>query len=189
MASHAGTTPMHHRRDAAAAAAGLVLFAERRGARDPDLVATVGVLEVPNGSINVVPGRCRFSLDVRATTDAVRDACAADVEQELAVICARRGLRFTLAKTMSASAAHCADSWRERWERAVAALGLPIRRLPSGAGHDAMKLARSCRRPCSSCAARTAASATTRSKSITSDDADLAVQAFASLLDGLATRR
>jgi N-carbamoyl-L-amino-acid hydrolase len=189
MASHAGTTPMHHRRDAAAAAAGLVLFAERRGARDPDLVATVGVLEVPNGSINVVPGRCRFSLDVRATTDAVRDACAADVEQELAVICARRGLRFTLAKTMSASAAHCADSWRERWERAVAALGLPIRRLPSGAGHDAMKLAEIMPQAMLFVRGQNGGISHNPLESITSDDADLAVQAFASLLDGLATRR
>jgi N-carbamoyl-L-amino-acid hydrolase len=59
MASHAGTTPMDRRRDAAAAAAELVLLAERRAASVPDVVATVGMLEVPNGSINVVPGRCR----------------------------------------------------------------------------------------------------------------------------------
>jgi N-carbamoyl-L-amino-acid hydrolase len=77
MASHAGTTPMDRRRDAAAAAAELVLLAERRAASVPDVVATVGMLEVPNGSINVVPGRCRFSLDVRATTNEARDACAA----------------------------------------------------------------------------------------------------------------
>jgi N-carbamoyl-L-amino-acid hydrolase len=189
MASHAGTTPMRHRRDAAAAAAALVLFAERRGARDPDLVATVGILEVPNGSINVVPGRCRFSLDVRATTDAVRDACAADVEQELAGICAGRGVRFTLAKTLSASAAHCAHSWRERWERAVAALGLPIRRLPSGAGHDAMKLAEIMPQAMLFVRGQNGGISHNPLESITSDDADLAVQAFARLLDGLATRR
>ncbi|MFN5699284.1 MAG: 2-oxo-4-hydroxy-4-carboxy-5-ureidoimidazoline decarboxylase, partial [Betaproteobacteria bacterium] len=59
MASHAGTTPMDRRRDAAAAVAELMLFAERRAAQVPDVVATVGQLEVPSGSINVVPGRCR----------------------------------------------------------------------------------------------------------------------------------
>jgi N-carbamoyl-L-amino-acid hydrolase len=189
MASHAGTTPMHHRRDAAAAAAELVLFVERRGARDPDLVATVGILEVPNGSINVVPGRCKFSLDVRATTDAVRDACAADIEQELAAICARRGVRFALTKTMSAGAARCADPWRERWEHAVAALGLPIRRLPSGAGHDAMKLAEIMPQAMLFVRGQNGGISHNPLEAITNDDADLAVQAFAKLLDALAGQR
>jgi hydantoinase/carbamoylase family amidase len=74
MASHAGTTPMNRRRDAAAAAAEVILYVERRAASVPDVVGTVGQLEVPSGSINVVPGRCRFSLDLRATTNAARDA-------------------------------------------------------------------------------------------------------------------
>ena len=186
IASHAGTTPMHHRRDAAAAAAELVSYAERRGAGAPDLVATVGVLEVPNGSINVVPGRCRFSLDVRATTDAVRDACAADIGRELAAICARRGVRFELTQTMAASAARCADPWRERWEHAVAALGLPIRRLPSGAGHDAMKLAEIMPQAMLFVRGQNGGISHNPLEAITNDDADLAVQAFANLLDGLA---
>ena len=186
IASHAGTTPMHHRRDAAAAAAELVSYAERRGAGAPDLVATVGVLEVPNGSINVVPGRCRFSLDVRATTDVVRDECAADIGHELAAICARRGVRFELTQTMSASAARCADPWRERWEHAVAALGLPIRRLPSGAGHDAMKLAEIMPQAMLFVRGQNGGISHNPLEAITNDDADLAVQAFANLLDGLA---
>jgi len=186
MASHAGTTPMHHRRDAAAAAAELVSYAERRGAGAPDLEATVGVLEVPNGSINVVPGRCRFSLDVRATTDVVRDECAADIGHELAAICARRGVRFELTQTMSASAARCADPWRERWEHAVAALGLPIRRLPSGAGHDAMKLAEIMPQAMLFVRGQNGGISHNPLEAITNDDADLAVQAFANLLDGLA---
>ena len=56
MASHAGTTPMGSRRDAATAAAELLLYVERRAAADAGSVGTVGMLEVPNGSINVVPG-------------------------------------------------------------------------------------------------------------------------------------
>ena len=79
MASHAGTTPMASRRDAAAAVAELALFLEQRARQAPNLVGTMGMLEVPNGSTNVVPGRCRFTLDIRATTDPVRDACVADV--------------------------------------------------------------------------------------------------------------
>ena len=140
MASHAGTTPMDRRRDAAAAVAELVLFVEKRAAAVPDVVGTVGLLEVPAGSINVVPGRCRFSLDLRATTDAARDALADDVVAELGRICARRGLSHTLEPTMAASAAPSHPAWQARWERAVQALGLPVHCMPSGAGHDAMKL-------------------------------------------------
>ena len=140
MPSHAGTTPMGSRRDAAAAVAELILYVEQRAAAVPDAVGTVGLLQVPSGSINVVPGRCSFSLDLRATTDPVRDALAADVRAELARICERRGLAFTLEQTMIAAAAPSAPAWQQRWEAAVQALGLPVHRMPSGAGHDAMKL-------------------------------------------------
>jgi len=140
MASHAGTTPMGSRRDAAAAIAEFILFVEQRAAAEPDLVATVGILEVPGGSINVVPGRCRFSLDVRATTDPVRNACAADLLSELSAICTRRGVSLQLEETMRVAAAPSAPAWQARWEHAVDALGLPVFRMPSGAGHDAMKL-------------------------------------------------
>ena len=120
MASHAGTTPMDRRRDAAAGAAELVLFVERRAAPVPHVVGTVGMLEVPNGSINVVPGRCTFSLDIRATTDAARDALLDDVLAELARICAAaRRSRFTLEETVRAAAAPSAPEWQRRWERAV----------------------------------------------------------------------
>jgi beta-ureidopropionase / N-carbamoyl-L-amino-acid hydrolase len=161
-ASHAGTTPMDRRRDAATAAAELALYVEKRAAQvadgagttqePPDVtvgttqeppavtVGTVGMLHVPAGSINVVPGRCQFSLDLRATTDAARDALVADVRAELAAICQRRGVQFKLEETMRASAAPSAPVWQARWEAAVASLGLPVYRLPSGAGHDAMKL-------------------------------------------------
>ena len=186
MASHAGTTPMRHRHDAAAAAAELVQFVEKRAGSAPDLVATIGVLEVPNGSINVVPGRCRFSLDVRATTDGVRDACADDVLAELAAICTRRGMRFDLTRSMSASAATCADAWRERWERAVAALGLPIRRLPSGAGHDAMKMHDVMPQAMLFVRGQNAGISHNPLESTTSDDAELAVCAFEHLLEQLA---
>ncbi|MGE8655349.1 MAG: hydantoinase/carbamoylase family amidase [Achromobacter sp.] len=139
-ACHAGTTPMDRRRDAAVAAAELIVFVEGRAARDGDSVGTVGMLEVPNGSINVVPGECRLSLDLRAPSDAQRDALAADVLAELEAICRRRGLRYTLEETMRAAAAPSAPAWQQRWERAVQALGVPVHRMPSGAGHDAMKL-------------------------------------------------
>lgn len=140
MASHAGTTPMNRRRDAATAVAELALYAEQRAARDGDSVATIGQLQVPNGSINVVPGRCLFSLDMRAPTDAQRDALVADILAELDAITLRRGLRSSRERAMAVAAAPSDAGLQQRWERAVEALGLPVFRLPSGAGHDAMKL-------------------------------------------------
>ena len=139
-ASHAGTTPMNRRRDAAMAVAELALFMEQRAARDGDSVATIGQLNVPAGSVNVVPGRCDFSLDMRAPSDAQRDALCADVLAQLKSIGARRGLAFTLHESMRASAAPSDAALQARWETAVAKLGLPVYRMPSGAGHDAMKM-------------------------------------------------
>jgi N-carbamoyl-L-amino-acid hydrolase len=140
MASHAGTTPMDRRRDAACAVAELALFMEQRAAQDGDSVATIGQLQVPSGSINVVPGRCSFSLDLRAPTDSQRDRLEADVLAQLKSICERRGVRFTAEETMRVAAAPSAPDWQGRWEKAVDALGLPLFKMPSGAGHDAMKL-------------------------------------------------
>ncbi|GAB1391460.1 Zn-dependent hydrolase [Rubrivivax sp.] len=186
MASHAGTTPMGQRRDAAAAAAELVLAMERRGAQEPDLVATVGMLEVPSGSINVVPGRCRFSLDIRATTDPVRDACARDVLAELDAICQRRGLRHRTEETMRAAAAPSAPQWQSRWEAAVQALGLPVKRMPSGAGHDAMKLHELLPQAMLFVRGENAGISHNPLESSTSHDMDLAVRAMQHLIDQLA---
>ena len=139
-ASHAGTTPMNRRGDAAVALAELALYVEKRALQDGDSVATIGMLQVPNGSVNVVPGRCLFSLDMRAPTNAQRDALVTDILAELASIAARRGVRYSAEESMRAAAAPSAPAWQARWEAAVAALGAPLYRLPSGAGHDAMKL-------------------------------------------------
>lgn len=140
MASHAGTTPMNRRRDAAAAVAELGVFVEQRAARDGSSVATIGQLQVPQGSVNVVPGRCEFSLDMRAPTNEQRDAMVNDILAELEAICLRRGMRFKAELAMRAAAAPSARQLQQRWEAAVDALGVPLYRMPSGAGHDAMKI-------------------------------------------------
>jgi N-carbamoyl-L-amino-acid hydrolase len=186
MASHAGTTPMNRRRDAAAAAAELVRYVEQRGASDPNLVATVGMLAVPNGSINVVPGRCQFSLDLRATTNAARDALARDVLAELATLCTRRGLHFKAEETMRAAAAPSAPDWQQRWERAVESLGLPVFRMPSGAGHDAMKLHEVMPQAMLFVRGENAGISHNPLESTTNDDIQLCIDAFQHLLDQLA---
>ncbi|MFN6996300.1 MAG: 2-oxo-4-hydroxy-4-carboxy-5-ureidoimidazoline decarboxylase, partial [Aquincola tertiaricarbonis] len=182
MASHAGTTPMNRRRDAAAAAAEVILYLEKRASSVADLVGTVGMLQVPAGSINVVPGRCQFSLDIRATTDEVRDECAADVLAEITAICERRGVSFKAEETMRAAAAPSDAGWQQRWERAVESLALPIFRMPSGAGHDAMKLHEVMPQAMLFLRGLNAGISHNPLESITNDDTELCVQAFQRLL-------
>ena len=186
-ACHAGTTPMNRRSDAATAAAELILYAEQRAGRDADSVATVGQLLVPNGSINVVPGRCQFTLDMRAPTDDQRDALVADVLGELSRICTRRQVRLSLEETMRVSAAPSAPAWQARWERALDTLGVPIHRMPSGAGHDAMKLHELMPQAMLFVRGQNAGISHNPLESTTSDDIQLAVDAFATLLRNLAS--
>ncbi len=187
MASHAGTTPMDRRRDAATAVAELALYVEQRAARDGDSVGTMGMLQVPNGSINVVPGRCGFSLDLRAPIDTQRDALANDVVAELQAICTRRGLHYALEETLRARAAPSAPAWQQRWERAVDALGVPLHRMPSGAGHDAMKLHEVMPQAMLFVRGQNAGISHNPLESSTSDDMQLAADAFLMLLNNLAT--
>ncbi len=186
VASHAGTTPMDSRRDAATAVAELALFVEKRGGAVPNLVATMGMLQVPAGSINVVPGRCQFSLDIRATTNAVRDACANDVRAELKAICDRRGVHYKLEETMRAAAAPSAPAWQARWEGAVASTGLPVFRMPSGAGHDAMKLHEAMPQAMLFMRGGNSGISHNPLEEIANDDTELCVRAFQHLLEQLA---
>ena len=185
-ASHAGTTPMDRRRDAACAVAELALYMEQRAAKDGDSVATIGQLQVPNGSINVVPGRCLFSLDMRAPTDAQRDALVADVMAQMNQIAERRGVRVKAELTMSAAAAPSAPDWQARWERAVSALGVPMFKLPSGAGHDAMKLHEVMPQAMLFVRGENAGISHNPLESTTSDDMQLCVDAFTHVLNQLA---
>ncbi|MCO4089315.1 MAG: 2-oxo-4-hydroxy-4-carboxy-5-ureidoimidazoline decarboxylase [Limnohabitans sp.] len=186
-ASHAGTTPMDRRRDAACAVAELALYMEQRATQDGDSVATIGQLQVPNGSINVVPGRCLFSLDMRAPTDAQRDALVADVMAQLDHIAERRGVRVKTELTMSANAAPSAPEWQARWERAVSALGVPLFKLPSGAGHDAMKLHEVMPQAMLFVRGENGGISHNPRESTTSDDMQLCVDAFTHVLNQLTT--
>lgn len=140
-AGHAGTTPMGLRRDAACAAAKVLLFVERRSARDAGLVGTVGQLEVPGGSVNVIPGTCRFSLDIRAADDVVRDGAVADIDEAIHEVCTRRNIEVNSKEVLRAAAAPCAPAQQDAWARAIAAQDIEVLSLPSGAGHDAMMMA------------------------------------------------
>jgi allantoate deiminase/N-carbamoyl-L-amino-acid hydrolase len=137
VAGHAGTVPMALRHDAAAAAAEIVLAVERRCAATEGLVGTVGQFEVPHGLINVIPGRCEFSLDVRSSDDKIRDQAIADIHAAIEAIARRRGVTATVAEIARHPAVPCAPAMQEAFAAAIMRSGIAPFHLASGAGHDA----------------------------------------------------
>jgi N-carbamoyl-L-amino-acid hydrolase len=133
---HAGTVPMSLRHDAAAAAAEIVLAIERRCAEGPNLVGTVGQLVVPHGIINVIPGYCELSLDIRAGDDASHAAAIADILAAICQIAERRGVIAEVAKIAHHAAVSCAPQIQSALARAVSRNGIEPFYLASGAGHD-----------------------------------------------------
>jgi allantoate deiminase len=142
VAGHAGATPMALRRDAFAAAAEMALMIERRARSEPDLVATIGRMEVWPGAANVIPGHAQFSIDLRAPLDARREAAFRDIRAGIAAVAAERRVTATVAITHEAAAYTCDPRIVAGLTRAVESLGLPARLLPSGAGHDTMAIGR-----------------------------------------------
>jgi allantoate deiminase len=139
-AGHAGTVPMRLRRDALAAAAECVLAVERIAGRDPELVGTVGRIEAKPGAINVIPGEVAFTVDVRAPKDALRSDAVRAIVAEMKSISGKRKIDAKVEPLQEFSVTACAPWLMQQMERAVAARGLPVRRLPSGAGHDGMAI-------------------------------------------------
>lgn len=142
LSGHAGTVPMALRRDAAAAAAEIVLAVERRCSAEPGVVGTVGQLHVPSGAVNVIPGHCNLSIDIRAADDVRRDAAQADVSDAIRSIAARRGVATQQRVLLQAAAVPCTAALQDAWAASIERItGKTALRLPSGAGHDAMMMA------------------------------------------------
>ncbi len=138
VAGHAGTVPMPMRKDALAAAAEMMLAIEARVRSQSNLVATVGKIEVPGSAANTIPGRVRFTLDIRSPSDHERINAVNDIKNAIAAIAQRRGVTAELAVGHEVPAAICDGRLSDQLAKVVEAMGIKPRRLPSGAGHDAM---------------------------------------------------
>jgi allantoate deiminase len=104
-------------------------------------VATVGRIRARPGAANVVAGVCEASLDVRHASDDARAAAVDTVRKSAQQIAARRELSVRFETHLDQRSVSMSTALAAGLERAVAAQGLPIHRLDSGAGHDAMILA------------------------------------------------
>lgn len=144
-AGHAGTTPMNLRKDPGPAAAECILALERICRAGTDgLVGTVGRMTALPGAFNVIPGAVEFSMDIRAETSATRDEAVIIVSAEIHAIAAKRGLKAEIHLAQALAESPCDPSLMGLLDEALADLSLPVRRLPSGAGHDAMVMADLC---------------------------------------------
>jgi allantoate deiminase len=141
-ANHAGTTPLKLRRDALAGAAEWIGAVERMAHGTPNLVATVGRLEIEPGAGNVIPGIAKASLDVRHAEDHVRRVAVEQLLDSAQEIAERRGLRISCRSLLDQAAVPMDDALTDVLELAVADCGYPVHRMASGAGHDAMIVAR-----------------------------------------------
>lgn len=139
-AGHAGTVPMDLRRDALCAAAAFVLSVEEIGRATEGLVATVGHVTAEPGASNVVPGLVRLTLDVRHRSDAVRLEVVATLLNRAVAIGEGRRVSVSFDRRNDAAAVDCDATLTSGLETAIADTGVPVRRLVSGAGHDAVAL-------------------------------------------------
>lgn len=136
-AAHSGTTPMKLRKDALVAAAPLfTLLPKWAASRNPEMTATIGRVRVSPGAVNVVPGECRFTVELRS-----QNAGDMKAVQDLLDRHAARQSNWRLRPLYRKDPVRLSTPLQDRITLAALREGLYVRNLPSGAGHDAASFA------------------------------------------------
>ena len=145
MAAHAGTTPMPLRKDALYGAAQMILAVEQLAVDfAPQGLTTVGELSVAKSSRNTIPGLLTFTVDLRHHHDQQIGAMEQQVEERLASIARQRGLKVSIDRHWISPSTPFDAECVAAVQQAVDGLGYPQQSIVSGAGHDAILLARYC---------------------------------------------
>jgi len=139
-AGHAGTTPMHLRRDALCAAAEFISAVQAHARSVTDLVATVGQVQVMPGVSNVIPGEARLTLDVRHPSNLARLEACQHLQGVAAVIGRQRGIFVSWEVVQQTASVPCDPELTALLKRAAQKHQPEVIELPSGAGHDAAVL-------------------------------------------------
>ncbi len=187
LAGHAGTSPMHLRRDALAAAAAGILAVERLcSGQAESVVGTVGFVGTTTRAFNVIVGEAELYVDVRAGTTAARDAAAARIRDELQRIAAARGVEVSISTVQELPAVPCNAKMTAMLAAAMVEAGHRPFHMMSGAGHDAMVIA-----PLTAVAMlfiRCAAGIShNRQESVTAADVDVAIRTLLGFIRHLGT--
>ncbi|RSL15746.1 allantoate deiminase [Edaphobacter aggregans] len=140
-ANHAGTTPMHLRHDAMAAAAEWITAVEAYATNAPSLVATVGKIEASPNAGNVIAETVIASLDIRHANDQIRTTAVASLLEAANTIANKRGVKIASHIHLDQPAVPMDAHLTHLLQTAATQAGLPSRTMTSGAGHDAMILA------------------------------------------------
>ncbi|OOV89641.1 MULTISPECIES: Zn-dependent hydrolase [unclassified Pseudomonas] len=145
MAAHAGTTPMPLRKDALYGAAQMILAVETLAADfAPQGLTTVGELSIAKSSRNTIPGVVQFTVDLRHHQDQQIAAMEQQLRERLEAIAHQRGLRVSVSPHWVSPATPFDAQCVAAVQQAVDGLGYPQQSIVSGAGHDAILLARYC---------------------------------------------
>ena len=185
-ANHAGTTPMHLRRDAIAGSAEWIGTVERVAREIPHLVATVGKIEARPGAANVIAAEAGLTLDIRHRSEDVRQHAIDDLIRQAHEIAARRGLTLQ-ERVLSSQPAAVMDTFlTAEIEQAIIKTGCNPYRMISGAGHDAMIMAEKV--PSAMVFLRTPAGIShDPAESVAVEDVEKAIECGLHLLDQLAS--
>ncbi len=141
-AGHAGTTPMNLRNDALTCAAEWMGEVEAHANHASGLVATVGRMEVLPGAPNVIPGFVKLTLDVRHETDSTRQDAVTHFLNRAREIAEKRGVCVTSRFLLDQAAVPMNEQYIAKLSLAVKKVGHQPKPMTSGAGHDAMMMAR-----------------------------------------------
>ena len=146
LAAHAGTTPMHMRRDAGVATSRINLAMRDLVAsgRFGELRATMGLMAPYPGLVNIVPGRMLATVDLRNPIEALLVEAEAELREKIAEIAALEGVEVISRQTARTPPVDFDPALVARVEASAEALGLSHMRIVSGAGHDAQEWARRC---------------------------------------------
>ena len=181
VAGHAGTVPMHLRRDALAAAAEMVLAVERAAKETAGIVATVGMMEALPGAVNVIASGAQLRSTSAVPTTMLRREAVARLKRQFDEIAERRGVGVQVTPRYDEPAATCAPWLVDQMAAAVERAGIRPLRLPSGAGHDGLAMIALC--PIAMLFVRCAGGISHNpAEAITAQDADAAIRVLTDFL-------
>lgn len=145
-AGHSGTTPFKYRKDALTAAAEIALLVES-AAKDEEkngTTATVGVLDVSPGAMNIVPGTAHMQVDLRSVSLESRDKVYQQILNKIESVGKERKIKMHTSLLTNETPVNLSESLVNLVEGVTKENGYSFKHMNSGAGHDAMNMASLC---------------------------------------------
>ena len=144
IADHSGATPMDFRRDALVAGAKLILAVQEAASEESEngTVATVGIVETEPGSINVIPGKVTLWVDLRGVDNESIQNAMETINEAVSIVAEEDSVRITVDMLTSDDPVPLSETLAAMFEEICQEKGLQYRVMNSGAGHDAMHMAK-----------------------------------------------